>query len=121
VRDTQRLCDTLGVVSKVRGPYRPSGADSPSVSWRLDMNSFQAGQAMGVSLATKVFAPGSLTPRSVCLDWLNSYPKFTSSSHRTLASRVRNGGSVGVFSFRSMLENAGENPLDWDLLALLRW
>ncbi len=112
VRDMQLLCDTLGIVSSVRGPY----ACGRFVSWRLDMNAVQFSGVSGVgSTSRKLVTPGHTVPAGMARTWAILRPVVASASHRTLLSRIRRGGSVGVYTFREMLRESGYDPTHLDL------
>ncbi len=100
LEELQVLVRTLGVESKLRGPYEGS--------WRLDLNGGQMAR-LGYGRRMKTTVPGMLAPDfvvSAALQALDGW-KGSTQSYRVLLRRLRCGGSCSVYVLQEMLAVAG--------------
>lgn len=92
------LLRTLGVESTLRGPY----VWEDSISFRLDMNKQQLADLGYGWRGHRTCIPDMPIPRSTVDALLTLNKKFPRGSHSVLQSRLRRGGSVGVYTARDM-------------------
>ncbi len=106
--DLQMLFRTVGVESKLRGPYFYKG----HVSYRLDLLGGMLGRALNFSGRRFVHAPGTRAPRFVVEAFLEavSPAQLKRHSHRVLHSRLKHGGSASIHTVAAMFEAAGVRP-----------
>lgn len=117
--DFKLLFRTLGVESVVRGPY-VSGKNKKgenTTSYRLDINRRMYERSIeGVKNRLPKFHE-LFAPQFMVDDFLSKVPKGVNSvtvSHKTMLSRLRNGGQVTVYTLQDMCEGYGvqlDNPL----------
>jgi DNA polymerase-1 len=103
--DLQLLFRTIGVESKLRGPYFYQG----HVSYRLDLIGGMLGNALAYSNCHITHTPGMHAPLFLIASFLKevSPAQLNSRSHKVLYSRLKHGGKASIYSLSAMLKAAG--------------
>ncbi|MBV9957043.1 MAG: hypothetical protein JO360_01425, partial [Acidobacteria bacterium] len=106
--DLQILFRTVGVESKLRGPYSYKGR----TSFRLDLLGGMLGRALQFSGRRFIHAPGMRAPRFIISAFLDavSPAHLKLHSHRVLHSRLKHGGAASIYTLAEMFDAAGVKP-----------
>jgi DNA polymerase I-like protein with 3'-5' exonuclease and polymerase domains len=106
LREVQLLFRTIGVESRLRGPYTSEGF----TSWVLNVHTAQVAEALHYRTQKSfVRVPGMLVPDSI-LKWTTKLHP-TTASHATIRSKILRGGSTGPYTIRHMAELAGADQI----------
>jgi DNA polymerase-1 len=102
--DLWLLFRTVGVESKLRGPYVYQG----HTSYRLDLVGGMLGKALRFSNCRSVRMPGMRAPGFIVAAFLKevSPGQLKQRSHRVLHSRLKHGGAVSIYTLAEMLKAA---------------
>jgi hypothetical protein len=103
--DLWLLFRTVGVESKLRGPYTYKG----HVSYRLDLIGGMLGQILQFSNCRSVRLPGMRAPKFIVSAFLEevSPAQLKQHSHRVLHSRLKHGGAASIYTLAEMVKAAG--------------
>ena len=103
--DLWLLFRTVGVESKLRGPYTYKG----HVSYRLDLIGGMLGQILQFSNCRSVRLPGMRAPKFIVSAFLEemSPTRLKQHSHRVLQSRLKHGGAASIYTLAEMVKAAG--------------
>ena len=103
--DLQLLFRTIGVESKLRGPYNYRG----HVSYRLDLIGGMLGKTLGYSNCYIVRTQGIHAPNFLISAFLKevSCGQLSQHSHKVLYSRLKHGGSILIYTLAEMLKASG--------------
>ena len=107
LEDLWLLFRTIGVESKIRGPYYDSGR----VSYRLDLVGGMLERALGFSGRSQIRIPSMQAPQFLVEAFLKSVApsQFSSHSHRVIYSRLRHEGTTSIYTLAEMVKAAGVN------------
>lgn len=101
--ETQMLLRTVGVESKIRGPYR----QGKSISWRLDLIGGQAFRHLNYGTAAKIVrVPFMQTPK-LARSGIKA-TELASDSHKTIFYKAGKTGELSPYTLREMYEAAGK-------------
>lgn len=106
--ELQILLRTVGVESRVAGPYKPDLTRPDSVAWQLKPLGSHMRQQLDYGKGGVTRIEGMLAPGWVVRDFLaqlgDSRPRGLSESSLTLIARLRKGGSTGVYRMRELYD-----------------
>jgi hypothetical protein len=113
--DLWLLFRTVGVESKLRGPYIYQNG---RLSHRLDLIGGQVGRLLNYSECRTIHVPGMQAPAFLISAFLAEVPssKFGLGAHRVLYSRMKKGGTTSVYTLAEMLQ-AADHQLSLPLYA----